>query len=441
MSDKGHPGASGLSRRKLLALAAAGAGAGGLVPTVKGQGADPTRIQGAAPSALGERSPFEHIERRPVFGVVSLTPLEKLQGTITPADLHFERHHAGIPAIDPERHELLLHGWVERPLKFSLADLKRFPSVTRSCFIECSGNYFPRAGELSPPHLVCGLTSQSEWTGVPLATLLREAGVKNGASWILAEGSDAAVMSRSIPLEKALDDALVVYAQNGEAIRPAQGYPLRLLLPGWEGNTNVKWLRRLEVTDAPSMSRDETSKYTEPMLNGSIRQFSFEIEARSIITSPACPETIEPGWHEIRGIAWSGRGAHRARGGEYRWRQDLAGLAFAGPGVAQGPHALRSALALVRRVHGDSESRDRRDRLRATDSEKPARGARPRLRPLPFQSRYRLAGAQRRRASLQSHGIGTGAAGDRLAQRRCHAPPPGAGAALRCSAVTDSRSD
>jgi sulfane dehydrogenase subunit SoxC len=243
-----------------------------------------------------------------VFGVVSLTPLEQLHGTITPADLHFERHHAGIPALDPARHELILHGFVERPRKWTVADLKRFPSVTRTCFIECSGNYFPTAGEKSPPHLVCGLTSQSEWTGVPLATLLREAGVRPGASWILAEGSDAAVMSRSIPLEKALEDALVVYAQNGEALRPAQGYPMRLLLPGWEGNTNVKWLRRLEVTDGPSMSKDETSKYTEPMRDGSIRQFSFAVDARSIITSPAYPGVIEPGWHEIRGIAWSGRG-------------------------------------------------------------------------------------------------------------------------------------
>ncbi|MEE4279539.1 MAG: sulfite dehydrogenase [Halieaceae bacterium] len=300
-----------MSRRRLLGTAAAGAGASLLSMSVKGEEAvpaDPTRVPGRPPSGLGNRSPFEAIERKPVFGVVSLTPLERLYGTITPADLHFERHHAGIPALDPERHELVLHGMVNKPLAFSLADLKRFPSVTRSCFIECSGNYFPTAGELSPPHLVCGLTSQSEWTGVPLATLLREAGVKAGASWILAEGSDAAVMSRSIPLEKALDDALIVYAQNGEAIRPAQGYPMRLLLPGWEGNTNVKWLRRLEVTDAPSMSRDETSKYTEPMRDGRVRQFSFDIEARSIITSPAYPQTIEPGWHEIRGIAWSGRG-------------------------------------------------------------------------------------------------------------------------------------
>lgn len=309
MSKKDKKRTAGeISRRQLLALAAGSAGAGVLSPTVKSREQDPTRLQGSAPSALGDRSPFERIERKPAFGVVSLTPLEQLEGTITPADLHFERHHAGIPAIDPSRHELLLHGWVDRPLKWSVEELKRFPCVTRTGFIECSGNYFPQAGDRSPPHLVCGLTSQSEWTGVALATLLREAGVRQGATWVIAEGSDAAVMSRSIPLEKALDDALVVYAQNGEALRPAQGYPLRLLLPGWEGNTNVKWLRRLELTDGPSMSREETSKYTEPMRDGTIRQFSFEIDARSIITYPAYPAVIEPGWHEIRGIAWSGRG-------------------------------------------------------------------------------------------------------------------------------------
>lgn len=308
MSDPRGSDDGGITRRQVLSGAVGAAGTGLLGVSVKGAEPDSKRVPGTPPSALGERAPGEAIERKPIFGVVSLTPLERLQGSITPSDLHFERHHAGVPALDSALHELVLHGMTERPRKWRLADLLRYPSVTRTCFIECSGNYFPLAGEESPPHLVCGLTSQSEWTGVPLSTLLREAGVRRGASWVLAEGGDAALMSRSIPLEKALDDAIIAYAQNGEAIRPAQGYPMRLLLPGWEGNTNVKWLRRLEVTDGPSMARDETSKYTEPMNDGSIRQFSFDIEARSIITSPSFPEPIEPGWHEIRGLAWSGRG-------------------------------------------------------------------------------------------------------------------------------------
>jgi sulfane dehydrogenase subunit SoxC len=273
---------------------------------------DPTRLPGRPPGSLGDRSPFEQLGRVPAFNAISLTPLQDLHGTITPSDLHFERHHAGIPAIDPDRHALILHGMVERPLTFSLDDLKRFPAVTRTCFIECSGNLNVKAGEESTVQSLCGLTSQSEWTGVSLGTLLREAGVKAGASWCLAEGSDAAVMARSIPLDKLLDDALLVYAQNGEALRPAQGYPLRLLLPGWEGNTNVKWLRRLEIADAPFMTREETSKYTDPLKNGVARQFSVVMDARSVITRPSFPARLERGWQEIRGIAWSGRGRIRA---------------------------------------------------------------------------------------------------------------------------------
>ncbi|MFK8042756.1 sulfite dehydrogenase [Congregibacter sp.] len=302
------------SRRQFLARAGAVGGAmsgavvGGAFADARLLGTDPTAVQGRAPQPRGQRSPFESLERVPAFNIVSLTPLEELHGTITPSDLHFERHHAGIPQIDPGRHRLMLHGMVERPLVFTLEDLKRFPAVTRTCFIECSGNLNVNATEKSTPQMLCGLTSQSEWTGVSLRTLLREVGVKPGATWCLAEGSDAAVMARSIPMEKLLDDAMVAYAQNGEALRPAQGYPMRLLLPGWEGNTNVKWLRRLELSDAPFMTREETSKYTDPLKDGVARQFSVVMDARSVITSPTYPKQLEPGWSEIRGIAWSGRG-------------------------------------------------------------------------------------------------------------------------------------
>ena len=307
MSDKTVPASP--SRRQFLAGLTA---AGGLVASGRGVAltppSDPTHVQGAPVSALGTRSTHETLNRLPAFNVVSLTPLQSLHGTITPADLHFERHHAGVPQIDPAHHELLIHGMVDKPLKFSLEQLKRFPSVTRTCFIECSGNLNTRATEKTSPQMLCGLTSQSEWTGVALSTLLREVGVKPGASWFLAEGSDAAVMTRSIPLDKAWDDALVVYAQNGEAIRPEQGYPMRLLLPGWEGNTNIKWLRRLELADAPFMTREETSKYTDPLQDDTARQFSVVMDARSVITSPTFPQVLDKGWQEIRGLAWSGRG-------------------------------------------------------------------------------------------------------------------------------------
>jgi len=269
---------------------------------------DPTTVPGAPASRLGARSPLEQPERRAFGNALSFTPLQDLHGTITPADLHFERHHAGIPTIAPEQYELLIHGMVERPMKFSLAELKRFPATTQTCFIECSGNLAMRAKAQTTPQSLAGLTSQSEWTGVRLATLFREVGVRQKASWFLAEGSDAAVMTRSIPVDKALDDALIAYAQNGEAIRPAQGYPARLLLPGWEGNTNVKWLRRIELSDRAFQTREETSKYTDSLKDGAVRQFSFVMDARSIITFPAYPVMLEPGWIEIRGLAWTGRG-------------------------------------------------------------------------------------------------------------------------------------
>ncbi|GAA3965276.1 sulfite dehydrogenase [Pedobacter ginsengiterrae] len=266
---------------------------------------DPTKVPGQGPSPLGKRSPFESPVRKP-SDISSRTPLQDMHGTITPSDLHFERHHAGIPTIDPAIHELLIHGLVETPIKFTLADLKKFPSVTRICFIECAGNFRTGKEEMTPQDIL-GLTSQSEWTGVMLSTLFNEVGIDPSAKWFLAEGSDAAVMTRTIPLSKAWDDAMVVYAQNGEAIRPEQGYPMRLLLPGFEGNMNIKWLRRIKLSDEPYMTREETSKYTYPVKDR-IRMFSFELDARSIIIYPAYPAKINKGYVQIRGIAWSGRG-------------------------------------------------------------------------------------------------------------------------------------
>lgn len=275
------------------------------LPLAEGTIEDPTKIIGPGPTAVGKRSVFESPERK-FSETSSRTPLQDFYGTITPSDLHYERHHAGVPKIDPNQYELLIHGMVETPMKFTLADLKRFPSVSRVCFLECAGNFRTGKEELTPQD-VLGLTSQSEWTGVMLSTILREVGVNPKATWFLAEGSDAAMMTRSIPIEKGWDDAMIVYAQNGEAMRPEQGYPARLLLPGWEGNMNIKWLRRIEISDAPYMTREETSKYTYPVKD-KIRMFSWEMDARSIITYPSYPQKVQRGWIEIRGIAWSGRG-------------------------------------------------------------------------------------------------------------------------------------
>lgn len=241
----------------------------------------------------------------------SFTPLQDLSGTITPNGLVFERHHGGVPDIDPEDHRLMIHGLVDKPLVFDLEQIRRFPQISVKRFLECSGNGLtewkePTGKTVQDTH---GLVSCCEWTGVPLSTLLRAAGVKDKATWILAEGADSAAMTRSIPMEKAMDDALVAYAQNGEALRPEQGYPLRLILPGFEGNTQIKWLRRLEVGDAPYMTREETSKYTDLMPDGKARQFTFVMEAKSVITSPSGGQSLpEKGFYEIRGLAWSGRG-------------------------------------------------------------------------------------------------------------------------------------
>lgn len=308
-----------LSRRELIA-GAAGALAAGVatrIPLAAAEAAepepgvvvppDPTRVQGVPPSGAGQRSVFEQ-PRREFSPTSSRTPLQELHGTITPADLHYERHHGGVAQVDPARYSLTIHGLVDRPMVFSLEDLKRYPSVSRIYFMECSGNFRRNAPEETTAQTLCGLTSQSEWTGVLLSTLFREVGVRPEATWFLAEGQDAAVMTRSVPVEKGWDDAMIVYGQNGEALRPEQGYPVRLLCPGWEGNVCVKWLRRLELADQPFMTREETSKYTETIGEDRARQFSFVMDARSIITSPSYPQRVEPGWIELRGIAWSGRG-------------------------------------------------------------------------------------------------------------------------------------
>ena len=244
----------------------------------------------------------------------TFTPLHESRGIITPSALHFERHHAGVPDIDPSKHRLMIHGMVNRPMILTIDEIHRFPSVSHIYFIECSGNGSrewakPTATGVQGTH---GLTSCSEWTGVPLALLLKEAGVQQGATWIVAEGADAAVMTRSLPMKKAMDDMLVAYGQNGEAIRPENGYPLRLIVPGWTGNINVKWLRRIKVVDRPYLTRMDGVGQPTLMPDGKARQLQFVLEAKSVITFPSGGQRLPgPGLYEIRGLAWSGRGLVR----------------------------------------------------------------------------------------------------------------------------------
>ncbi len=252
------------------------------------------------------------------FGLT--TPLQDSAGIITPASLHYVVSHGYEPPdINPREHRLIIHGMVDRPLEFTLGDLMRLPSVSRFHFIECHGN--STTGGLGGPQRISpdatvqdthGFTSCSHWTGVPLSLLLKEAGVQKGGTWIIAEGADAYKHEKSIPIEKALDDALVAYAQNGEPVRPEQGYPLRLVIPGWQGINNVKWLRRVEVVDEPYMGMMEISRYPRLAPDGISRWFEFEMGPKSAITRPSGGQHLPtPGYYEITGLAWSGGGAIR----------------------------------------------------------------------------------------------------------------------------------
>ena len=331
MARSDNPAHRADRRRFVLQSIAAVGGAAGLVRDALPQtppGAvahdvpvDPTRTPGypLADESYGARSQFETEVRRRFktptpLSSWTMTPLEKGCGIITPSGLHFERSHAGTAVIDPAAHRLYVHGMVREPRKYAMNDLRRFPSMSRIMFLECSGNGLTEWSKPTMPtvQFTHGLTSTSEWTGVPLATILDEAGVLPGAKWLLAEGADAASMTRSIPLAKAMDDCFLAYGQNGEALRPEQGYPLRLMVPGYEGNINIKWLRRIELSDAPFMTREETSKYTDLLPDGKAVQFSLAMEAKSVITSPSGGMAVDgPGFHEITGLAWSGRGAIR----------------------------------------------------------------------------------------------------------------------------------
>ena len=278
--------------------------------------------RGVVAKPYGDPSEFEDLQRRTVpwltvdaASSISMTPLQDLEGIITPSGVVFERYHGGIPNVNPDQHRLIIHGLVERPLVLTMEDLKRFPTVSEIRFIECpaNGGMEWRGAQMEALQFTHGMLACCEWTGVRLSTLLEEVGVKPEGKWILAEGADAAGMSRSIPLEKALDDTIIAWGQNGEALRPEQGYPIRMLNPGWEGNTSVKWLRRLEIGDEPWHHREETSKYTDLMPDGRARRFTYEQECNSVVTSP-CPENPlqKRGFVEVRGYAWSGRGKIKA---------------------------------------------------------------------------------------------------------------------------------
>lgn len=242
------------------------------------------------------------------------TPLQQQRGIITPSGLHFSVHHNSLPDIAPERHELMVHGLVKQPLRFDLERLMRYPMVSRIHFLECAGN--SAANALSPTARndtlgdLAGEVSCSEWTGVPLSYLFNEAGLQDSAKWVVAEGADGGSHARSLPLSALLKDGMLALYQNGERLRPSQGYPMRLFMPGWEGNVSVKWLHRLEVSDQPAYTKDESGLYTQILSNGQIERFAFHMDVKSVITHPSGRQTMpEPkGFYEIAGLAWSGHG-------------------------------------------------------------------------------------------------------------------------------------
>jgi sulfane dehydrogenase subunit SoxC len=328
-------------RRRFLKNSATLAGlAAGAVLSANGQPLD-SQMHAGPPigdlRAYGRRSRFVTSARGPL-PYAQYTPLGDSMGTITPNSLFhvngtggFHSHSpgevygGGLPDFDPRQHRLLIHGMVDHPLIFTMDELMRFPSVSRFHFIECSGgqggtqyapirrlNFLNDTNMYNHPHVLYSKSSNAEWTGALLSVLLNEVRVQKGASWLVAEGAEPNRLTRSIPLEKAMDDCLVAYGQNGEPIRPEQGYPLRLVVPGWEGDTNIKWLRRIKVVDEPYMTMAETNIYPSIRPDGKARWFLFEMPPHSVITFPSVGQRLPVhGFYEIRGLAWSGGGAIR----------------------------------------------------------------------------------------------------------------------------------
>ncbi len=314
-----------ISRRALLGQGAVLAGALGTGASATGAAAEPLKDEawslelGAVTPPLQAPSRFEkHVVRtlsnpqNEMRTSHARTPHHLLNGTVTPNSLHFSINHSGIPDIDPDKHKLVIHGMVKQPLAFTLETLSRYPLTTRMAFVECSGNSGPMFSNepvQASVQALHGLVSNAEWTGVPLSILLDEAGIDRSAKWLIAEGADSLALHRSVPVKKAYDDALVAIYQNGERLMPGNGYPMRLLLPGYQGNMNVKFLRRIKVVDEPSLGFYEARTYSQVLPDGKAWRFHFLQEVKSFITSPSFGQSLKgPGYYEISGIAFSGTG-------------------------------------------------------------------------------------------------------------------------------------
>jgi sulfane dehydrogenase subunit SoxC len=298
-----------------------GAGVG----AVTGAAAEPLKDEswslafGSAMPAVQTPSPYEKDVARTLSNPNgefrnshARTPHQLINGTITPSSLHFSINHCGVPNIDPRQHKLVIHGMVKQPLEFTLETLSRYPLVSRMHFVECAGNSAPMFAKQPlqvTAQAIHGLVSNSEWTGVPLSTLLDEAGIDPSSKWLVAEGADAQFLDRSIPVKKAYDDAMVAIYQNGEHLMPGNGYPMRLLVPGYQGNMNVKFLRRIKAIDQPAYTFFETKNYSQILPGGKTWRFHFLMEVKSFITNPSFGHSLQgPGFYAISGVAYSGAG-------------------------------------------------------------------------------------------------------------------------------------
>jgi sulfane dehydrogenase subunit SoxC len=314
-----------INRRALLGQGLAVAGAMGAAGTVTGAAAEPIKDEpwtlefGSAIPPVQTPSRFEKDVVRTLSNPKgefrnshARTPHHLLNGTITPSSLHFTISHSGVPDIDPAQHKLVIHGMVRQPLEFTLDTLSRYPLVTRPHFVECAGNSAPMFSN-EPMQVTAqaihGLVSNSEWTGVPLSILLDEAGIDPKSKWLVAEGADAQMLDRSIPVKKAYDDAMIVIYQNGERLMPGNGYPMRLLVPGYQGNMNVKHVHRIKAVDQPAYTFFETKNYSQILPGGKTWRFHFLMEVKSFITQPSFGLNMKgPGFYAISGVAYSGAG-------------------------------------------------------------------------------------------------------------------------------------
>jgi len=323
--DANYTAANGLLSRRHFISSSIGLGSLALLQAQPGYGSQLTepppswQKPGNAFSNYGQQtdregSPIRWISNHPVAqgDGVSWTPHHQLEGTLTPNGLHFERHHNGVPSIDENTWEIAVHGLVREARAYSIQDLLRMPMTSKQCFIECGGNsnaLWRNQPIQTTAGYMHGLMSSAEWTGVKLSTLLDYVGMDTNASWVIADALDSAGVSISIPIDKALDDAMIALYQNGERVREEQGFPARLVLPGWEGITHVKWLRSLTLTNKPLLSKYETVSYTDLLATGKAERFSFEMGVKSFITNPSPGFRLESrGVYEIKGLAWTGAG-------------------------------------------------------------------------------------------------------------------------------------